>query len=315
MLDFPEARIECEELSADRKYGRFVVEPLERGYGVTIGNSLRRVLLSSLPGAAVTRVRIQGALHEFTALPGVLEDVTEIILNLKTLVLRMHTPGAKLARIEARGPCEVTARDIIVDPDVEIVDPNVHIATLDEDGSLYMEMTIEDGRGYVTAEANKVPGQEIGTIPLDAKFTPVKRVNYRVQDTRVGQRTDYDKLIIEIWTDGSMSPDEALERAASILMDHLKIFSGLTGRITGVAEAKGPEGKSELERILEMPIEEMDLSARSFNCLRRAGIQTVGDLVEKTEEELSKVRNMGKKSLEEVKTKLAQLGLALRVEE
>lgn len=310
MLDFPEARIECEEMSADRKYGRFVVEPLERGYGVTIGNSLRRVLLSSLPGAAVTRVRIQGALHEFTALPGVLEDVSEIILNLKSLVLKMHTPGARLARIEARGPCEVTARDIIVDPDVEVVDPNVHIATLDEDGSLYIEMTVEDGRGYVTAEANKVPGQDIGTIPLDAKFTPVKRVNYRVQDTRVGQRTDYDKLILEIWTDGSTSPDEALETAAGIMMDHLRLFSGLTGRIAGVPETKGPEGKSELERILETPIEEMELSARSFNCLRRAGIHTVGDLVEKTEEELSKVRNMGKKSLEEVKTKLA-----LRVEE
>ena len=315
MLDFPEARIECEEMSADRKYGRFVVEPLERGYGVTIGNSLRRVLLSSLPGAAVTRVRIEGALHEFTALPGVLEDVSEIILNLKSLVLKMHSPGSKLGRIEARGPGEVTAKDIAVDPDVEIIDPNVHIATLDEDASLYMEMTIEDGRGYVTAEANKIPGQDIGTIPLDAKFTPVTRVNYKVQDTRVGQRTDYDKLTLEIWTDGSMSPDEALETAAGILIDHLKLFAGLTERVTGTAEVEGPEVKSELQRILETPIEELELSARSFNCLRRAGIQTVGDLVEKTEEELSKVRNMGKKSLEEVKTKLAELGLALKVEE
>ncbi|MBE3519855.1 MAG: DNA-directed RNA polymerase subunit alpha [Firmicutes bacterium] len=315
MLDFPEARIECEEMSPDRKYGRFVVEPLERGYGVTIGNSLRRVLLSSLPGAAVTRVRIQGALHEFTALPGVLEDVSEIILNLKSLVLKMHSPGSKLARIEAHGPGEVTAKDIIVDPDVEIVDPNVHIATLDEDASLYMEMTIEDGRGYVTAEANKIPGQDIGTIPLDARFTPVRRVNYKVQDTRVGQRTDYDKLTLEIWTDGSMSPDEALEMAAGILIDHLKLFTGLTQRVTGAAEVRGPEEKSELQRILDAPIEELELSARSFNCLRRAGIQTIGDLVAKTEEELSKVRNMGKKSLEEVKTKLAELGLALRIEE
>lgn len=315
MLDFPEARIECEEMSPDRKYGRFVVEPLERGYGVTIGNSLRRVLLSSLPGAAVTRVRIQGALHEFTALPGVLEDVPEIILNLKSLVLKMHSPGSKLARIEAHGPCEVTAKDIVVDPDVEIVDPNVHIATLNEDGSLYIEMTIEDGRGYVPAEANKIPGQDIGTIPLDAKFTPVRRVNYKVQDTRVGQRTDYDKLTLEIWTDGSVSPDEALEKAAEILIDHLKLFTGLTQRVTGSAEVRGPEEKSELQRILDTPIEELELSARSFNCLKRAGIQTVGDLVEKTEEELSKVRNMGKKSLEEVKAKLAELGLALKVEE
>ncbi|HHY35391.1 MAG TPA: DNA-directed RNA polymerase subunit alpha [Firmicutes bacterium] len=315
MLDFPEARIECEEMSPDRKYGRFVVEPLERGYGVTIGNSLRRVLLSSLPGAAVTRVRIQGALHEFTALPGVLEDVSEIILNLKSLVLKMHSPGSRLGRIEAHGPGEVTAKDIVVDPDVEIVDPNVHIATLDEDASLYMEMTIEDGRGYVTAEANKIPGQDIGTIPLDARFTPVRRVNYKVQDTRVGQRTDYDKLTLEIWTDGSMSPDEALETAAGILIDHLKLFTGLTERVTGAAEVRGPEEKSELQRILDAPIEELELSARSFNCLRRAGIQTVGDLVAKTEEELSKVRNMGKKSLEEVKTKLAELGLALRIEE
>lgn len=315
MLDFPEARIECEEMSSDRKYGRFVVEPLERGYGVTIGNSLRRVLLSSLPGAAVTRVRIEGALHEFTALPGVLEDVSEIILNLKALVLKMHSPGSRLARIEARGPGEVTAKDIVVDPDVEIIDPNVHIATLDEDASLYIEMTIEDGRGYVTAEANKAPGQDIGTIPLDARFTPVRRVNYKVQDTRVGQRTDYDKLTLEIWTDGSMSPDEALETAAGILIDHLKLFAGLTERVTGTAEVRGPEGKSELQRILDTPIEELELSARSFNCLRRAGIQTVGDLVEKTEEELSKVRNMGKKSLEEVKSKLAELGLALRIEE
>jgi DNA-directed RNA polymerase subunit alpha len=303
-------------MSPDKTYGRFVVEPLEEGYGVTLGNSLRRVLLSSLPGAAVTRVRIDGVLHEFTAIPGIREDVTAIILNLKSLVLKMYSPGMKTARIEKEGPGTVTGRDIQVDPDVEIRNPDVYITELDEGGSLYMELTIEGGRGYVTAEENKIPDLPLGTIAIDSRFTPITKVNFQVEDTRVGQRTDYDKLIMEVWTDGSIGPDEAIETAAGILIDHLELFKSFTDRVKQDSqEEEEPEEKSELDKLLEMPVEDLELSMRAFNCLKRAGINTLGELVQKTEAEISKVRNMGKKSLAEVKGKLAELGLAFRLED
>jgi len=315
MFDLIEPKVECEDLSPDKHYGRFVVEPLEAGYGVTIGNSLRRVLLSSLPGAAVTRIRIDGVLHEFSTIPGVREDVTDIVLNIKSLVVKLHSPGPKLARIEKEGAGEVTGRDIIVDPDVEILNPDLHIADMDEDARLFMELTIEDGKGYVTAEANKTQNQPIGVIAIDSRFTPVIRVNYTIDATRVGQRTDYDKLTLEIWTDGTIRPDEALEQASDILVQHFGLFRNLSRRVKEETGAQVSSEKSELDRVLELPIEELELSMRSFNCLKRAGINTVGELVQKTEEEISKVRNMGKKSLEEVKTKLAELGLAFRPEE
>jgi len=315
VFNFIEPRVECEEIHPDRTYGRFVVEPLEGGYGVTIGNSLRRVLLSSLPGAAVTRVSIDGVLHEFSTIPGVREDVTDILLNVKSLVVKLHGPGPKAARIEKEGPGEVTGNDVIVDPDVEILNPDVHIADLDADGRLFMELTIEEGRGYVTAEANKVPNQPIGVIAIDSKFTPVTKVNYTVSATRVGQRTDYDKLVLEVWTDGSTGAEEAVEKAAEILIDHFTLFRNLSARVSEEATEGESLEKSEVDRVLEMPIEELELSMRSFNCLKRAGINTVGELIQKTEEEISKVRNMGKKSLEEVRNKLAEMGLAFRPEE
>ncbi|HHY12846.1 MAG TPA: DNA-directed RNA polymerase subunit alpha [Firmicutes bacterium] len=315
MFELIEPRIQCEEMSLDKTYGRFVVEPLEEGYGVTLGNSLRRVLLSSLPGAAVTSVRIDGVLHEFSTVPGVREDVTALILNLKALVLKIYNPGMKTARIEKEGPGTVTGRDIVVDPDVEIVNPDVYIAEIDEDGSLFMELAIEDGRGYVTAEDNKMADQPLGTIAVDSRFTPITKVNFRVEDTRVGQRTDYDKLIMEVWTDGSVRPDEAIETAAGILIDHLELFKNLTDRVKEDTEEEEPEEKSELDKLLEMPVEDLELSMRAFNCLKRAGINTMGELVQKTEQEISKVRNMGKKSLAEVKAKMAELGLAFRLED
>ena len=315
MFNFIEPRVECEEIYPDRTYGRFVVEPLEGGYGVTVGNSLRRVLLSSLPGAAVTRVSIDGVLHEFSTIPGVREDVTDILLNVKSLVVKLHGPGPKAARIEKEGPGEVTGRDVVADPDVEILNPDLHIADLDTDGRLFMELTIEEGRGYVTAEANKVPNQPIGVIAVDSKFTPVTKVNYTVNATRVGQRTDYDKLVLEVWTDGSTGAEEAVENAAEILIEHFALFRNLSARVSEEATEGETVEKSEVEKVLEMPIEELELSMRSFNCLKRAGINTVGELIQKTEEEISKVRNMGKKSLEEVKNKLAEMGLAFRPEE
>lgn len=315
MFNFIEPRVECEEISPDRQYGRFVVEPLEGGYGVTVGNSLRRVLLSSLPGAAITRLSIDGVLHEFSTIPAVREDVTDILLNVKALVVRLHSPGPKVARIEKEGPGEVTGHDIVSDPDVEIVNPDVHIADLDVGGRLFIELTIEEGRGYVTAEANKIANQPIGVIALDSRFTPVTKVNYSINATRVGQRTDYDKLTLEISTDGSVRPDEALERAADILIEHFSLFRNLSARVREEASEEEIGEKTEVEKVLEMPIEELELSMRSFNCLKRAGINTVGELIQKTEEEISKVRNMGKKSLEEVKNKLAEMGLAFRPEE
>lgn len=315
MFNFIEPKVECEEISLDRKYGRFVVEPLEAGYGVTVGNSLRRVLLSSLPGAAITRLNIEGVLHEFSTIPDVREDVTDILLNVKALVVKLHSPGPKVARIEKEGPCEVTGHDVICDPDVEIVNPEVHIADLDTGGRFFVELTIEEGRGYVTAEANKIPNQPIGVIAIDSRFTPVTKVNYTISATRVGQRTDYDKLTLEIWTDGSIRPEEALEKAADILIEHFTLFKNLSARVREQASEEEIEEKTEVERVLEMPIEELELSMRSFNCLKRAGINTVGELIQKTEEEISKVRNMGKKSLEEVRNKLAEMGLAFRPEE
>jgi len=311
MLTIEKPRIECIERSADNTYARFEVEPLERGYGTTLGNSLRRVLLSSLPGAAVTTVKIDGVLHEFSTIEGVLEDTTDIILALKKLCIKMHgTDDLRILRVEAEGEGEVTAKDIIAGADIEILNPDLHIATLDKDGRLFMEMTVERGRGYVPAERNKWPDQPIGVIPVDSIFTPVRRVNFNVTNTRVGQITDYDKLTLDVWTNGTMTPEEAVSLGAKILTEHLLLFVGLTEEGQGV-ELLTDSREDERDRILEMPVEELELSVRSFNCLKRAGINTVGELIAKTEAEMMKVRNLGKKSLEEVKAKLAEYGLSL----
>jgi len=309
MIEIERPRIECVELT--ESYGRFVVEPLERGYGTTLGNSLRRVLLSSLPGAAVTTVRIEGVLHEFSTIPGVVEDTTDIILNIKEIALRLHGEGTKVIRIDVEGEKEVVAGDIICDADVEVLNPDHHIATVDKNSRLTMEMTVERGRGYVPAERNKRPDQPIGVIPVDSIFTPVKRVNYTVEDTRVGHVTNFDKLTLEVWTNAAIRPEDAVSMAARILMEHLELFASLTQEGSGVEMIVERE-QDDHSRHLDMPIEELDLSVRSFNCLKRAGINTVGQLIEKTDEEMIKVRNLGKKSLEEVKMKLAALGLSLR---
>ena len=309
MLEIEKPKIECIE-SSDF-YGKYVVEPLERGYGITLGNSLRRVLLSSLPGVAVTSIRIDGVLHEFSTVEGVVEDTTDIVLNLKELVVRLHSDEPVIARIEAEGEGEVSAGDIIHGPDVEIVNPDLHIATLDSDGRLMMEIVLAKGRGYVPADRNKKADDPIGVIPIDSIFTPVRRVNYTVEDTRVGQITDYDRLILEVWTDGSIAPDDAITVAAKILTEHLRLFLELTD--TGdELEIMVEKEEEEKDRVLEMAIEELDLSVRSYNCLKRAGVNTVEELTRKTEEDMMKVRNLGKKSLQEVKEKLAALGLALR---
>jgi len=311
MIEIEKPRIEKVEMSDDNSYGKFVVEPLERGYGITLGNSLRRILLSSLPGAAVTSVKIEGVLHQFSTIPGVVEDTADIILNLKQLNLKLYSDEPRVIRIEAHGEGEVRAGDIITDPDVEILNRDLHIATLDKGGKLVIEMVVEKGRGYVPAERNKRPDQPIGVIPVDSIFSPIRRVNYSVENTRVGQVTDYDKLTLEIWTDGTIRPDEATSLAAKILMEHLKLFVSLTDDVEKV-EIMAEKEENERARILDMPIEELELSVRSFNCLKRAGINTVGQLTEKTDEEMIKVRNLGKKSLEEVKLKLAALGLSLK---
>ncbi|WP_406677301.1 DNA-directed RNA polymerase subunit alpha [Moorella sp. ACPs] len=309
MLEIERPRIECLEMS--NKYGRFVVEPLERGYGITLGNSLRRILLSSLPGAAVTTVKIEGVLHEFSTIPGVVEDTTEIILNLKSLALKLHGDEPKIIRIEAEGEGEVTAADIITDADVEVLNPDLHIATVEKGGRLFIEMTVEKGRGYVSAEKNKKEDQPIGIIPVDSLFSPVHKVNYQVENTRVGQVTDYDKLTLEVWTDGTIAPDEAVSSAARILIEHMRLFLGLTERVSDEVTMVEKEEESR-DRLMDMSIEELDLSVRSYNCLKRAGINTVGELLQRTEEDMMKVRNLGKKSLEEVTQKLAELGLSLR---
>ncbi|WP_027365206.1 DNA-directed RNA polymerase subunit alpha [Desulfotruncus alcoholivorax] len=311
MLEIEKPRIECIETDKDQNYGKFVVEPLERGYGITLGNSLRRVLLSSLPGGAVTTVKIDGVLHEFATIPGVKEDVTEIILNLKELCLKMYTDEERTLRIEAQGEGEVKAADITSDADVEILNPDLHIATLAEGARLYMEMTVSRGRGYVSAERNKQGDHVIGIIPVDSIFTPVRKVNYNVENTRVGQRTDYDKLTLEVWTDGSIQPDEAISLSAKILSEHLRLFIKLT-ESTDDVEIMVEKEEEQKDRILEMPIEELDLSVRSYNCLKRAGINTVEELIQRNEEDMMKVRNLGKKSLEEVMNKLAELNLGLR---
>lgn len=311
MIEIEKPRIDCEQLAEDGSYGKFVVEPLERGFGITLGNSLRRVLLSSLPGVAVSSVKIDGVLHEFSTVPGVREDVTEIILNLKELCMKMHCDGTKKVIIDASGACEVKAGDMIVDSDVEIVNPDLHIATLDEGAKLYMEIIVESGRGYVSADKNKRDDMPIGQIAVDSIFTPIRKVNFTVEDTRVGQITDYDKLTLEVWTDDTIKPDEAVSLAAKILTEHLMLFINLTEHVQGV-EIMVEKEEDKKEKILEMTIEELDLSVRSYNCLKRAGINTVDELVQRNEEEMMKVRNLGRKSLEEVQQKLVGLGLSLR---
>ena len=311
MIEIEKPRIEVAELSEDDKYGRFVVEPLERGYGTTVGNSLRRVLLSSIPGAAVTSVKIQGVLHELSTIPNVVEDVPEIILNLKELSLKLYSDGPKVMRLEVKTGGEVKASDITTDADIEILNPEQHIATLDDNAELVMEITVDKGRGYRSADRNKRTDDPIGLIPVDSIFSPVRKVNFQVEDTRVGQRTDYDKLTLEVWTDGTICPDEAVSLAARILTEHLALFTNLTE--TGKDMEIMVEREEEEEgSVLDMTIEELDLSVRSYNCLKRAGINTVQQLVQKTEEDMMKVRNLGRKSLEEVQTKLASLGLSLR---
>lgn len=318
MVEIEKPKIETAEISEDNRYGKFVCEPLERGYGTTLGNSLRRILLSSLPGAAITSIRIDGVLHEFSTISGVRDDVTNIILNLKSLCFKMHSEEPKLIRIDVDGEKEVTAADIAVDADIEILNPELHIATLNKEGSLHMEMTVERGRGYVSADKNKKPDHVIGVIPIDSIFSPILRVNYTVSDTRVGNVTDYDKLVMEIWTNGSLRPEEAISKAASILIAHLKLFQNMAGVSEEDEMEEGTFNEAEendTAKIMEMTIEDLDLSVRSYNCLKRANINTVANLTAKTEEEMMKVRNLGRKSLEEVKKKLQELGLALHKEE
>ena len=309
--------IDTVELKSDGKYGKFVLAPLERGYGITLGNSLRRVLLSSLPGVAVNAVKIDGVHHELSTIPGVKEDVTEIILAIKGLTAKLYGDGPKVVYIEAQGECEVTAGDIKTDSEVNILDPGMHIATLGKDAKLYMEITIDRGRGYVSAERNKQQmggNMPIDVIAVDSIYTPVLKVNYKVEDTRLGQVTDFDKLTIEVWTDGTISAKEALSQAANLLNEHLKLFVDLSEE-ANIAEVLVEQDDKGKEKILEMTIEELDLSVRSFNCLKRAGINTVDDLINKSEEEMMKVRNLGKKSFDEVKEKLQSLGFDLSSEE
>lgn len=315
MIEIEKPKMVTAEISDDGRYGKFVWEPLERGYGITLGNSLRRVLLSSLPGAAVTHVKIDGVLHEFTTIPGVREDVADIILNIKALCLKMEGEEGKILRIECSGEQEVTAASIIADSDVEILNPELHIATLDKDAVFNMEIYVDKGLGYVPADKNKRQDQPIGVIPVDSIYSPITRVKFGVTDTRVGNVTNYDKLTLEVWTDGSVMPDEAVNMASSIMIDYLKLFqtgdytqSGI--KVVGGSELEGEEPKKEGPGA--MSIDDLDLSVRSNNCLRRAGINTVEELTQKSEEDMMKVRNLGRKSLDEVKKKLADLGLSLR---
>ena len=308
MIEFEKPNIECLEVDDANNYAKFVCEPLERGYGVTIGNSLRRILLSSLTGCAITSVKIEGVLHEFSSIPNVVEDVPEIIVNLKNVRLKFAENEEKVMRINFKGEGEVTAADIVTDGTVEILNPDLHIATVSEGGQLIMELTADMGRGYSPSEKNKKPNQDISVLPIDSIYTPVKKVNYSVENTRVGQTVDYDKLTIEVWTDGSLKAYEALSLAAKVMTGHLELFVDLseTAKNTQVMVEKA---ESKRERILEMPIEELELSVRSYNCLKRAGISTVEDLANKSQEDMMKVRNLGKKSLDEVTNKLHSLGL------
>lgn len=314
MIEIEKPKIECVDTSEDGSYGKFVIEPLERGFGITLGNSLRRILLSSLPGAAVTSIKIDSVLHEFSTIPGVKEDVVEIVLNLKELALRINGDGPRTIYVDMRGQGEVTAGDIKSEGDVEIINKDLHIATINEDARLYMEINIDKGRGYVSAEKNKESNRPIGVIPVDSIYTPVKRVNFSIEDTRVGQVTDYDKLTFEIWTNGTIIPDEALSLSSKILIEHLKLFMTLTDHVSDVSIMVEKE-EDKKEKVLDMTIEELDLSVRSYNCLKRAGINTVEELTERTVEDMMKVRNLGKKSLEEVEQKLAALGLSLKQSE
>ena len=310
MIEIEKPKIECVASNEDGTYGKFVIEPLERGYGITLGNSLRRILLSSLPGVAVTSIKVDGVLHEFSTIPGVVEDVTEIILNIKGLSLGLVSEGQKIVYIDADGEGPVTAADIKADSDVEILNPDHHIATINGEHRLYIELTINKGRGYVSADKNKQPGQPIGLIPIDSIYTPVKKVNYTVENTRVGQFTEFDKLTLEVWTNGSIKPDEAISLGAKILNEHLNLFIDLSDHAKH-AEIMVEKEETKKEKVLEMTIEELDLSVRSYNCLKRAGINTVEDLTNRTEEDMMKVRNLGRKSLEEVLQKLQALGLSL----
>jgi DNA-directed RNA polymerase subunit alpha len=315
VIEIEKPTIECVEMSEDGKYGRFVVEPLERGYATTLGNSLRRILLSSLPGTAVRWIKIENVLHEFSTIPGVKEDVIEIILNLKGLFAKIHSDeDVKILRIEATEAGEITAGDIIADADVEILNTDLHICTLEDNSRLFMEIALGQGRGYVPAENNKEVGLPIGIIPVDSIYTPVRKVNFAIDKTRVGKEGDYDKLTLEVWTDGTINPDEATSIGAKIMAEHLYLFIDMTDSVNGV-EIMVEKEEDIKEKVLEMTIEELDLSVRSYNCLKRAGINTVEELTNKSEDDMMKVRNLGKKSLEEVKHKLAELDLGLRAED
>ena len=310
MIEMEKPNIECVEMSDDGRYGKFVVSPLERGYGTTLGNSLRRILLSSLPGAAATSIKIEGVQHEFSTVPGVTEDVTELILNIKKLALKIHGDLPKTVYIEAKGAQEITAGDIKRDEDVEIFNPDLHIATLNDDANLYIEITLSKGRGYVSADKNKSDDLPIGVIAVDSIYTPVERVNMSVENTRVGQQTDYDKLTLEIYTNGTLDPDEAVSLAAKVLSEHLNLFIDLSENAK-TAEVMVEKENNEKEKVLEMNIDELELSVRSYNCLKRAGINTVEELCSRTSEDMMKVRNLGRKSIEEVLAKLKELGLQL----
>ncbi len=311
MIEIERPTIECVSSEEERNYGKFVVEPLERGYGTTLGNSLRRILLSSLPGTSVTSIKIEGILHEFSTIPGVKEDVTEIILNLKQLAVKITGDEDRKAVINATGPMEVTAADIMGDPSIEIFNPDLHIATLEDNATLYMEINLSRGRGYVTADQNKTDSMPIAVIPVDSIYTPVRKANFEVENTRVGQVTDFDKLTLEVWTDGSVTPDEAVSIGAKIMQEHLRLFINLDEN-TEELDIMVDKEENPTEKAREMAVEDLELSVRSFNCLKRADINTVDDLTQKTEDEMMKVRNLGKKSLEEVKYKLAELGLGLK---
>ena len=314
MIEIEKPSIEQIGSDESRTYGKFVIEPLERGYGTTLGNSLRRILLSSLPGAAITSVKIDGVLHEFSTIEGVVEDVTDIVLNLKQLNIALNSEEAIQVRLEKEGEGAVTAADIIAGPEIEILNPEQKIATLAKNGKLFMEMTVERGRGYVPAVSNQKEDDSIGTIPMDASFSPIKKVNFIVEDTRVGQKTDYDKLILEVWTKGSISPAHALSLSAKVLSDHLSLFINLSEENNDI-ETMIEKEEDAKDNVLEMTIEELDLTVRSHNCLKRVGIVTVNELTHKTEEEMMKVRNLGTKSLIEIKDKLASLGLTLKSSE
>ena len=315
MIEIEKPQIECIETPDDASYGKYVIEPLERGYGTTLGNALRRIMLSSLPGTAATSIKIAGVQHEFTTIPGVKEDVTEIVLNIKQLITKLHCEGVKTVFIEAVGPCEVTAGDIKSDAEVEVLNPDLHIATLGSGATLNMEITLSHGRGYVSADRNKAQlNNIIGLIPVDSIYTPVYKVNYTVENTRVGNMTDFDKLTIEVWTDSTISARDAVSLGAKILCDHFTLFTDLSETV-GSKSTVVEKAETQRDKVLELTIEELDLSVRSFNCLKRANINTVEDLISKTEDEMMKVRNLGRKSLEEVINKLAMMGLSLADED